>query len=116
MPREGLWPAVAGNVLCGVEEGFVERERFYQWRDLTEQPHDLMRDLTIAVEARRDADCLATEAQGAAHRHRRTDAEATRLVRGGHYHAAGLRRAANDDRLPAQLRVVAVLDGGVDGD
>src|SRR5881628_1668374 len=115
MPREGLWPAVAGNVLCGVEEGFVERERFYQWRDLTEQPHDLLRDLTVAVEARRDADCLATEAQGAAHRHRRADAEAAGLVGGGHDDAPPFGRPADDDGLATQLGVVELLYGGIEG-
>ena len=50
----------------------------------------------------------------ARHRHRRAHAERPRLVAGGGDDAARCGRAADGDRLAAQLRVVALLDGRVE--
>ena len=58
---------------------------------------------------------LRAEAHRARHRNRRTDAERARLVAGGRDDAALLGIAADGDRTSAQLRLVALLNGRVEG-
>ena len=67
------------------------------------------------LEVRPDDDELRAEPHGARHRHRRAHAERARLVARRRDDAALVGVAADGDRLAAQRRVVALLDGRVEG-
>ena len=98
-----------------VEERLVERQRLDERRERAEDRHDLARHLDVAVESaaargrpRGRGGGAATSAWRSA---RRTCAPRTRRPR----RRRALRRAADDHRLAPQRRVVALLDGRVEG-
>ena len=102
------------QVLGDVEIGLVERERLDQRRVLGEDRPDLLRHRPVDVEPRLHEDQLGAFPPGGDRRHGRADAELAGLVARGRDDAP-LARAADRDRLAAQLRIVPLLDRRVEG-
>ena len=75
---------------------------------------NLARHLLVGVETRLHEDEVGTFPFGGDGRHRRPHAEFSRFIARRRDDTA-LARSANGDRLAAQLRIVALLDGGVEG-
>ena len=75
--------------------------------------HPLAR-LAVGVEAAAEERRVRAARPGLAGRHRRADAVLARLVGRGRHHAPAA-DAADHDRLAAQRRLVALLDGGEEG-
>ena len=96
-----------------VQIGFVEAQGLDEVGIVGEDRADLARNLPVNVEARLDEDQLGAFPFGGNRRHRRSDAERARLVaRGGHHSAMP---ATDSDRLPLQLRIIALFDRRVEG-
>ena len=112
--RRSPWPRPCLQVLGDVEVGLVERERLDEWRVLGEDRPDLVRDRPVDVETRLHEDQLRALPPGGDRGHGRADAELAGLVAGGR-HDAPLARPADCDRLAAELGIVALLDGRVEG-
>ena len=100
-------------VLGDVEIGLVEAQRFDQRGVAGEDIADLARDRAVGVEARLDEDKFGAAAARGHGRHGRAHAEFPRLVAGGGDDAA-FAGAADGDRLAAQVRIVALLDGRIE--
>src|SRR4051812_12247810 len=116
-PDLGGDPAGPGNalqVLGEVEIGLVEREGFDERGVFLVDLPDLAGNRPVDLEARRHEDEFGTEAKRLHRGHGGADAELPRLVAGGGYDAA-LARAADGNRPPAQRRIVALLDAGIEG-
>ena len=96
-----------------VEEGFVERQAFDHRRVLVKDREHLVRDFAVHRHARLHADGVRAAAQRLADRHGGAHAELAHLVAGRGDHAA-IAGAADDDRLAAQARVVALFHGCVE--
>src|SRR6185295_1367833 len=107
---ERLAPAVLGHVQIRL----VERERLHQRRHRVEDRHHAAGGFLVLGEVRRHDHKLRTQAHRARHRHRRSHAELPRLVARRGHHAARLGRAADDQRLAAQLGMVSALDGRIE--
>src|SRR5947209_5142704 len=69
----------------------------------------------IDLKARREKDGLRAEPVGRPGGHGASDPKGARFVRARRYHASALGRTADHDRLAAQLRMIALLDGRVIG-
>ena len=96
----------ASSIEIGSTSGVKRRRMAITWR------------LTVRVLAAVDGqeDALRAERAGRSQRHRRADAEGARLVGRRADHAAiGRAATADDDRPAAQLRAIALLDGGEEG-
>jgi hypothetical protein len=92
-----------------VEESFIERQALHQGRELVEDRKDFLRDRAVVGNARGHADRVRATAQCLARRHGRVHPELAHLVaRGGD--DASPTRPADDHRLAAQCRIVALLD------
>ena len=111
----------AGDLGCGgqaafvfghIEVGFVEGERLDEIGVAAEDVAGLARDGAVADEVRRHEDGVRAKALGAQGGHGGADAEAARFIRGGADDGA-VAAPRDDDRLAAQLRIVALLDRGV---
>ena len=102
--------------LAEVEVALVDPGLLDRRHDLAhERPH-LLR--VLAVERRAAARTNVTRRaapQRLGARHRREDAEPPRRVVRGRDHAAAVRVAADDERPPAQLGALELLDGGEEG-
>ena len=96
-----------------VEIGFVERQRLDDRRVLREDRADLQRHLLVDVEPRLHEDQVGAFSARRHRRHRRADTELARLIAGRGHHAA-CPRAADRNRLAAQLRIVALLHGRIE--
>src|SRR5688500_3447093 len=72
-----------------------------------------MRRLGVALHAMAHDDRFGAAAHRFGHRHRGVDAELARFVRARRDDAAA-RRATDENRLAAQLRIIALLDGRVE--
>ena len=93
-----------------VEERLVDRQPLDERRHVVEDPiHGLAR-LGVGREARRDDDRLRAEPASLSAAHRRLDAEGLGLVARREHDTA-----ADDHRLPAQLRIVPLLDRREEG-
>ena len=93
-----------------VEERLVDRQPLDQRRHVVEDPiHGLAR-LGVGREARRDHDRLRAEPASLPAAHRRLDAEGLGLVARREHDSA-----ADDHRLPAQPRIVPLLDRREEG-
>ena len=106
--------AVAEELLRAgqIEERLVDRERLDQRREAPEDGHDLLAHGVVLGTVDGHEDALRAERAGRAQRHGRAHAELARLVGGRADDAAVVGAAtADDDRLAAQRRVVALLDG-----
>ena len=73
---------------------------------------DLAPDADVLRHVRPDHGGMRAQRQRLEHRHRRAHAVSPRDVAGGRHYAA--LAAANDHRLVGQIRIVALLDGGVE--
>ena len=93
-----------------VEERLVDAERLDGRRERVEAREHLLRHFVVHATARRDDDRVGTPSLRDGHRLRGVTSEAPRLVRRRCDHAARA-VAADQDRLPAQLGTVALLDG-----
>jgi hypothetical protein len=95
-----------------IEEGLVDRQRLDQRGErLHGLPH-LAPDADVFCHVRRDHRGLRAQLQRLEHRHCRSYAKGARDVAGRRDHAA--LAAADDDGLVGQLRIVALLDRGVE--
>ena len=101
------------QALGDIEIGLVEGQRLDEWRVAGEDRPDLLRDLLIDLKARLHKNEAGTPALGRDRRHRRVDAERSRLVAGRSHHSSGV-WAAHSHRLAAKLRIVALLDRRVE--
>ena len=131
-PIETVRPVSLFTSLLQVARQARSRRRIRSWRPVTSRNasssdsgstsgvterkmrHHLLRDLVVALEARRDADRVRAEPQRPRHRHRGAHTELPRFVRGRRDDAAALRRATHHDGLAPQLRVVQLFDRGVE--
>ena len=102
------------QVLGHVEIGLVERQRLDDRRVLGEDLADLLRDRLVDLEARLHEDQVRTLPLGRHRRHRRPDAELAGFVARRRDNAT-LAGSADGDRLAAELRIVPLLDGCVEG-
>ena len=93
-----------------VEERLVERQRLDQRGDVAQDRHHRCGCLRVGGAVGRTTTAPRAQPQGASHRHRAAHAVPARLVRGRGDNAA--RSAADDDRLAAQVGIVADLDAG----
>jgi len=102
------------QVFRDVKIGFVERERFYDRCVLGEDLADLLRDGLVNLEARFHEDQVGTLPL---RRHRWHGGSHPKLAgfvaRRGH--DASLAGSADGDRLAAELRIVSLFDGCVEG-
>ena len=96
--------AAAGDV----DEGLVHAQCLHQRREATEDVHEAVAEFRVALEAGRRHHGVRAERERTRHGHGAAAAEGARLVAGGRHHAAA-RAAADEDRLPAQRRVVELL-------
>ena len=94
-----------------VEERLVDRDRLDLRREPAKDGHDVARRLLVAPAVDRQEHAVRAAPDRLAQRHRRVDAEPARLVARRRHDPAAARVAADDDRLAAQLRAVALLDG-----
>ena len=94
-------------------KGLVQRQRFDQVGVIGKDFVHAFRCLAIHRHAARDQDQIRAALQGGRARHRRAHPELARLVTRGGDDAAPAGTAANGDRLAAQARVIAHLDGRV---
>ena len=108
--------AVGSAVLIfgDVEVGFVEREGFDEVGVALEDLAGEARDGAVAGEVGRDEDGLGAEALCCDGGHGRTNAEASGFVGCGADDGA-LAAPGDDDGFAAELRVVSLFDGGVEG-
>ena len=97
-----------------VDERLVQRQRLDERGEVAQHLHDLLAGRAVGVEAAAEERSVGAACPRLAPRHGGPHAVAAGLVgRGGHHApAAG---AADDDRLAAQRRLVALLDGGEEG-
>ena len=95
--------------------GLVQGHGLDHRGDVAEDVHDLAGHLAVAVEAGPHDDAVGTLAHGGGHGHGRVDAEPPRLVGRRGHHAAALGPAAHQHGQPAQLGVIQLLHGGVEG-
>ena len=98
-----------------VEECLVDRDRLHLRGEPTEDRHHVARRLLVAPPVDRQEDPVRAAPDGLGERHRRVDAERPCLVARGRDDPATAWVAADDDRQPAQLRPIALLDGGEEG-
>ena len=103
-----------GFVFGDVEIGFVEGERFDEVGVAEEDFADAAGDGAIASEVGRDEDGVGAETLGGYGGHRGADAEFAGFVGGGADDGA-FAAPCYDDRLAAELRIIALLDGRVEG-
>ena len=98
-----------------VQECLVQREGLHQRREPLEDFPDLVGDLGVVVDPRRQVDALGAEPVGGDRGHGAVDAVTAGDVVCRRHYAPLLRRAADDDRLADQFRPVALLDRSVEG-
>ena len=103
-----------GFIFGDVEIGFVEGERFDQVGVAEEDFADAAGDVAIAGEVGRDEDSIGTETFCLDRWHSRADAEFAGFVRGGADNGA-LAAPGDNNGLATKLRIIALLDGGVEG-
>ena len=113
--REGIGEALTGErigqqVFRDVKIGLVERERFDDRRVLGEDLPDLLRDL----ESRLHEDEIRAPPLGRHRRHGGSHPKLAGLVACRCHHSA-FARSADGDRLAAKLRIIALLDGRIEG-
>ena len=109
--RDGVVEEVGG---LEVDVGLVEGERLHQGADRPQELHHRPTGVPVGVEAPGQERCVRAPAPRLSGRHRGVHPEGTGLVgRGGHDAAPA--DAADDDRLAAQRRLVALLDCGEEG-
>ena len=111
---DGDGRAVGGG-LGDVEVGLIQRHGLHHLGNVAEDAHDLNGHLTVAVEAGPDDDAVRALAHGGGHGHGRVDAKPPRLVGRRGHHAPTLGPAAHQHGQPAQLWVIELLHGGVEG-
>ena len=97
-----------------VEIGFVDRQGLDQRGQLLHQRANVSTGARIFGHVRRQDDGPGAERQRPTHRHRRADAEGSRDIAAGRYDAARP-EAADDHRLVAKVRLVALFHRGVEG-
>ena len=102
-------PGGAGEI----EEGLIDRERLDEGRGLEHEPAHFPADGLVLAHVGPDDGRLRAKLERLEHRHGRAHAIDARDIAGGRDHAA--LPAADDDRLVAQLRVVALLHAGIEG-
>ena len=109
--RAAISAGVPGDPLepADVEEGLVDREALDQRRRVLEHGVHRLAGLGVGRHPGRDDDRLGAQPAGLAAAHGGADAVHLRLVARGEHHAA-----ADDDRPPAQARVIALLDRRVE--
>lgn len=95
------------------EKCLVDGERLDQRGERLHRAAHLAADAHILGHVRPDHDCGRAERQRLEHRHCRTHAIGARDVAGGRDHAAFA--AADDHGLVGKLRIVAFLDGRIEG-
>ena len=93
-----------------VQERLVDREALHQRRGRLEHVEHGLAGLAVGGHPRRDHHRLRTRPPGLRAAHRRPHAARLGLVAGRQHHAP-----AHDDRAPAEARIVALLDRGVEG-
>ena len=97
-----------------VEKGLVDRQRLDEGRETHHPRPDFAPDPGIFGHVGRQDHCIRTQSPGSRHRHRRAHAKGSGDVTAGGDHAARP-RAADDQRLVVEARIVALLDRGVEG-
>ena len=117
--REGIGEALTGErigqqVFRDVKIGLVERERFDDRRVLGEDLPDLLRDRLVDLESRLHEDEIRAPPLG---RHRRRGGSHPKLAGfvACRCHHSAFARSADGDRLAAKLRIIALLDGRIEG-
>ena len=100
-----------------IEERLVDRDRLDLRRVAAEDRHHVTAGRLVTPAVDRQEHRVRTAPVRLAQRHRRVDPEDARLVARGRDHAAGVLAPAtpDDDRPAAELRPVALLDGGEEG-
>ncbi len=91
------WVAEEGLGAGHVEEGFVDRDRLDEGGEAPHDGHHLTADGGVLAAVNGQEDSLRAERAGRSQRHRRADAERSRLVRGRADHAPIGRAATTDD-------------------
>ncbi len=104
----------AGLVFGDVEVGFVEGERFDEIGVALEDLAGDARDGAVTGEVGRDEDCLRAETLGGDGGHGGANAEDAGFIGCGADDGA-VAAPGDDDRFAAQLWVVPLFDGGVEG-
>src|SRR6516225_4264986 len=102
------------EVFRDVEIGLVERQRLDDRRVFREDFPDLQRDCLVGIEPRLYEDQIGALSLGGDRRHRRMNAKLPCFVACRRDDAA-LARSADRDRLAAQVRVITLFDGCVEG-
>ena len=98
-----------------VEVALVDAGALDRRHDMPHRVPDGARIVAVQRVSGRDEDRMRAAALRLGTAHRRVDAEAPRLVVRGCNDAAALRVASDDQRLPAQRRVLQLLDGCEEG-
>jgi hypothetical protein len=97
-----------------VEERFVQTEGFHQRRERSKDAANLSADGRVVSHANRKKDSVRTKSARRSGRHGAVNAERPRFVGRGTNDAA-IADAADDDRFAAQLEMIALLDGRIEG-
>jgi len=89
--------------------GFVDGHLLDDRAGFGDEAHDFARFLFVNIHARADEDAFGTESPGGGAGHGGAHTEFARLITGCANHAALRGRRADDDRLSAQRRFIALL-------
>jgi hypothetical protein len=92
-----------------------EAERLDERRILAEEHHDLLRDGPVHLEARGQEDRIGAETLRYPAEHGGMLTVAPRLVGRSRHDALPIRRSTHNGWLAAVIRVVPLLDAGVEG-
>ena len=111
---DGNGRAVGGG-LGDIEVGLVQGHGLDHLGNVAEDVHHQAGHLAVAVEAGPDDDAIGTLAHGGGHGHRRVHAKPPRLIGRRGHHAPTLRPTTHQHGQAAQLRVIQLLHGGVEG-
>src|ERR1700685_3092304 len=104
----------ASLVLGYVEIRLVQRQWFHQIGVPLEDLAHAVRDSSISYEIRREKDSIGAQAFRTNRRHGRPHTKASRFIRSGTDHRTGTPPGDND-RLAAQLRIIPLFDGSIEG-
>jgi len=97
-----------------VQKGLIQGETLHLGCVAAEDLENSLRLPHVPGHVTAQVDAIGTKAAGLRGGHRRVHSGATRLVAGGRDDSAPS-RATHDDRTPVKLRVIALLDGRVEG-